>query len=151
MSNGNNTLFMPYGSVNITFHYGDLHTLTRTVPEQTPGLAAPQIKPLSPPLTSSEPVDLPPLSPRQRQVLRLLVQGRSNKEIARTLGLAVGTVKIHTATLFSRMGVRGRTAAAVAGAKLLVLKDQPTKSRSAEDPTAKGTYPFGPCNSRVAA
>lgn len=59
------------------------------------------------------------LTPRQRDVLDLLVQGRSNKEIARLLDLGEGTVKIHLAALFRNLGVRNRAAAAVAGAQLL--------------------------------
>jgi DNA-binding NarL/FixJ family response regulator len=59
------------------------------------------------------------LTPRQRDVLELLVQGRSNKEIARELDLGEGTVKIHLAALFRNLGVRNRSMAAVAGAQLL--------------------------------
>jgi FixJ family two-component response regulator len=40
------------------------------------------------------------LSPQQREVLALIVRGLLNKEIARRLNLAVGTVKIHVAVLF---------------------------------------------------
>lgn len=59
------------------------------------------------------------LTPRQRDVLELLVKGQSNKEIARTLDLGEGTVKIHLAALFRNLAVRNRATAAVAGAKLL--------------------------------
>lgn len=59
------------------------------------------------------------LTPRQRDVLELIVQGKSNKEIARQLDLGEGTVKIHLAALFRNLGVRNRAAAAVAGARLL--------------------------------
>jgi DNA-binding NarL/FixJ family response regulator len=59
------------------------------------------------------------LTPRQREVLVLLVQGLSNKEIARKLGLGEGTVKIHMAALFRALGVRNRQLAAAAGARLL--------------------------------
>jgi len=65
------------------------------------------------------PPTLNPLTSRQRDVLNLIVQGRSNKEIARTLDLAEGTVKIHVAALFGKLGVRRRAALAVAGAALL--------------------------------
>lgn len=60
-----------------------------------------------------------PLTPRQRQVLELLVQGKSNKEMARALKLAEGTVKVHLAALFRTMGVASRSAAAAAGVRLL--------------------------------
>ena len=150
MSNGSNTLFTSYGSVNITFRYGDLHTLTRSASGAALGPAETQL--ITPTASSAPPApEAPSLSPRQWEVLRLLVQGRSNKEIARTLGLAVGTVKIHTAILFSKLGVTGRTAAAVAGARLLTHQDQPSTRRSKRGVKGKGTYPFGPSSLAVAA
>jgi len=59
------------------------------------------------------------LTPRQRGVLELLVEGKSNKAIARDLGLGEGTVKVHMAALFRSLDVKSRTAAAVAGGRLL--------------------------------
>jgi DNA-binding NarL/FixJ family response regulator len=58
------------------------------------------------------------LSPRQRQIFDLVVIGQSNKEIAIELGLSLCTVKIHVAKLFDKLGVRHRSAVALAGAKL---------------------------------
>jgi len=63
------------------------------------------------------------LTPRQREVLLLLVEGLSNKEIARKLRLGEGTVKIHMAALFRSLRVRNRQEAAAAGARLLPLKE----------------------------
>jgi DNA-binding NarL/FixJ family response regulator len=60
------------------------------------------------------------LTPRQKDVLTLIVKGNSNKEIARGLGLGEGTVKVHLAALFRVLGVRSRSAAAAKGA-LIVL------------------------------
>ncbi|MBJ6123777.1 LuxR C-terminal-related transcriptional regulator [Microvirga splendida] len=57
------------------------------------------------------------LTPRQQDVLDLLVQGKTNKEIALALGLGEGTVKIHMAAIFRYFGVNNRAAAAVAGAR----------------------------------
>ncbi len=57
------------------------------------------------------------LTARQRDVLDLLVQGKTNKEIALTLKLGEGTVKIHMAAIFRYFGVNNRAAAAVAGAR----------------------------------
>lgn len=54
------------------------------------------------------------LSPREREVLALIVAGKSNKEIAATLGISRATVKGHVSEIFSRMGVEDRTQAAVA-------------------------------------
>ena len=52
------------------------------------------------------------LSPRQRDVLSLLAQGRSNKEIAIALGVAPATVKTHVAQLLAAIGATNRTDAA---------------------------------------
>lgn len=57
------------------------------------------------------------LTTRQREVLDLLVQGKTNKEIALALKLGEGTVKIHMAAIFRYFGVNNRAAAAVAGAR----------------------------------
>jgi DNA-binding NarL/FixJ family response regulator len=61
----------------------------------------------------------PQLTPRQWDVLTLLVQGLSNKEIARALELGEGTVKVHVAAMFRTLGVTSRSAAAAVGARLL--------------------------------
>ncbi len=58
-----------------------------------------------------------PLTPRQQDVLDLLVKGKTNREIALALGLGEGTVKIHMAAIFRYFGVNNRAAAAVAGAR----------------------------------
>ena len=57
------------------------------------------------------------LTPRQREVLDALVLGRSNKEIARQLGLGEGTVKIHVAALLRTLRLPNRAAAAAYGAR----------------------------------
>ena len=59
------------------------------------------------------------LTNRQWDVLEQLVQGKSNKEIARVLNLGEGTVKVHIAALFRSLGVTSRSAAAAAGMRLL--------------------------------
>jgi DNA-binding NarL/FixJ family response regulator len=70
-------------------------------------------------MASPSPSTLHSLTPRQRGVLALLVKGQSNKAIARELKLGEGTVKVHMAALFRSLGVKTRTAAAVAGGQLL--------------------------------
>jgi DNA-binding NarL/FixJ family response regulator len=69
--------------------------------------------------TSSTESGTPTLTPRQQQVLPLLIEGRSNKEIARILKLGEGTVKIHMAALIRNLGATNRAAGAVVGARLL--------------------------------
>jgi DNA-binding NarL/FixJ family response regulator len=51
------------------------------------------------------------LSHRQSQVLELLATGMSNKEIARALGIAEATVKVHIGAIFKQFGVHSRTGA----------------------------------------
>jgi two-component system, NarL family, nitrate/nitrite response regulator NarL len=51
------------------------------------------------------------LSPREREVLALLVGGHPNKEIARRLGLQEVTVKLHLKGLFRKLGASNRTQA----------------------------------------
>ena len=54
------------------------------------------------------------LTPRQREVLLLLLQGKSNKMIARDLGISVETVKDHVAAVLRTLGVNSRTQAVLA-------------------------------------
>lgn len=59
------------------------------------------------------------LTPRQRDVLAGIVRGLANKEIARELDIAEGTVKIHLAALFSHFDVRNRTELATKAQRLI--------------------------------
>lgn len=52
------------------------------------------------------------LSPRQREVLRMVATGASNKHIARVLRVEEVTVKSHVKAIFRKLGVRSRTEAA---------------------------------------
>jgi two-component system response regulator DevR len=52
------------------------------------------------------------LSPRQRDVLRLVAEGRSNDEIGRELFISVNTVKFHLREIFRKLGLRNRVQAA---------------------------------------
>lgn len=54
------------------------------------------------------------LTARQCDVLRLMAQGQSNKEIARALDLSPATVKTHAAAAFAALGAANRTEAVVA-------------------------------------
>jgi DNA-binding NarL/FixJ family response regulator len=53
----------------------------------------------------------PPLTPRELDVLRMVANGRSNREIAELLFLAEGTVKNHISSILGKLGVRDRTRA----------------------------------------
>ena len=61
----------------------------------------------------------PELTLRQRDVLRCLVQGMANKEIARALELAEPTVKAHLVSIFRVLKVKNRAQAVLAGHALL--------------------------------
>ena len=68
------------------------------------------------PLTNEQAVGF--LTPRQREVLILMGQGKSNKEIARVLDLAEGTVKLHVTAILKALNVSNRTRAVVAASEL---------------------------------
>ncbi|WP_460415111.1 LuxR C-terminal-related transcriptional regulator [Pseudomonas sp. microsymbiont 2] len=65
---------------------------------------------LLPPSATSE---LEQLTHRQQDVLRLIAQGKTNKEIARALDISPFTVRIHVSSLLKTLNVPTRTAAAV--------------------------------------
>ena len=57
------------------------------------------------------------LTPRELATLRLMADGKSNKEIASTLGISERTVKTHLGHLFEKLGVTSRTEAAKVAAR----------------------------------
>lgn len=63
------------------------------------------------------------LSPRQIDVLRLISQGKSNKQIAYELGLTEGTVKLHVTAILKILNVYNRTGAVVEATHLGVIKE----------------------------
>jgi two-component system nitrate/nitrite response regulator NarL len=58
-----------------------------------------------------EDVHVEPLTPRESDVLELLVQGLSNRAIAATLGISDQTVKFHVAAICGKLGAPNRTGA----------------------------------------
>ena len=52
---------------------------------------------------------LEPLTSRERDVMRLLVEGATNREIAQQLTISMGTVKKHVSNICSKFGVQRRT------------------------------------------
>ena len=63
------------------------------------------------------------LSPRQREVLCLVAQGLSNKEIARRLDTALPTVKNHMAAILERLGTQNRVGAVHLARKIGLIPD----------------------------
>ena len=61
--------------------------------------------------------DDPSLTPRERDVLRLLVEGHSDKEIAAALGIGRRTASTHVATIRAKLGAPSRSAAAAIAAR----------------------------------
>jgi DNA-binding NarL/FixJ family response regulator len=72
---------------------------------QFPALEATQSPPIPPSLAE--------LTPREKEVLRLIAQGASNREIAKQLYISEGTVKNHVTNMLNRLNLRDRTQAAI--------------------------------------
>ena len=83
----------------------------------SPELAARLIEddpnPALPAANHRDPVQLPSLTTRERQILDLLREGLSNLEIAESIGLSENTVKHYMTPLLHKLGVRNRTEAAL--------------------------------------
>ncbi|MEN9645742.1 MAG: hypothetical protein RL238_2411 [Actinomycetota bacterium] len=65
------------------------------------------------------------LTPRELEILQLIVDGHTNQQIARALGISEKTVKTHCSRLFQRLGVTDRTQAAV-----WAMRNMPSNSGS---------------------
>jgi len=74
----------------------------------------------TPRLTANQSL-LEPLSARELEVLGLIADGLSNREIARRLVLSVGTVKVHTRNIYGKLGINSRTQALAQAARFNLL------------------------------
>jgi len=68
------------------------------------------------------------LSPRERDVYDLIIQGLTNREIARLLYIEESTVKVHAHHIYDKVGVRSRTALAA-----YAMLERPDQATSATD------------------
>jgi DNA-binding NarL/FixJ family response regulator len=76
----------------------------------------------SPPVPSS----LTELTPREKEVLRLIATGASNREIAQKLYISEGTVKNHVTNILNRLSLRDRTQAAIWANTYLSYLNEPS-------------------------
>jgi len=74
-----------------------------------PGVAATVVRSVA----AAVPEPAATLTPREREVLRLIARGRSNRLIARDLALSEKTVKAHVSAILAKLGVTDRTQAAL--------------------------------------
>ena len=72
-----------------------------------PGSDGPVLAVAAPPRPGADPV-FAPLTVREREVATLLAAGRSNREIARQLGVTVGTTKDHVHRILAKTGLASR-------------------------------------------
>lgn len=72
------------------------------------------------------------LTPREKQILRLVAEGMSNRETARRLGLAEATVKVYMQRIFKKTGVKNRTSLAI-----LVARRRRSKGKASAEKLAK--------------
>ena len=68
------------------------------------------------------------LTPRERQVLELLADGRTNREIGQTLFMAEKTASVHVSRILSKLDVRSRTEAAAVAHRLGLLPTAPMRA-----------------------
>jgi LuxR family maltose regulon positive regulatory protein len=64
---------------------------------------------------------LEPLSERELEVLGLIAEGLSNRDIAKRLVLSTGTVKVHTRNIYGKLGVGSRTQALAQASRFKLL------------------------------
>ena len=62
------------------------------------------------------------LTPRETDVLRLLAEGKANREIAADLGVGENTVRTHVSSILAKLGVQSRTQAALYAAQIGLAK-----------------------------
>ena len=77
--------------------------------------ASATVRNLEPILVATEDATAPLLSPQEKVILRCLIEGDSNKDIARKIDITEATVKVHVKAILRKIRVQNRTQAAVWG------------------------------------
>jgi DNA-binding NarL/FixJ family response regulator len=99
-----------------------IHAAAKGYAQLAPGLMHKLMQSSPSPTPVPAPVPLPPgwdeLTPREQDILKLIAQGLSNREIAQTLHLAEKTVKNHITRILSRLDLRDRTQAAILASQI---------------------------------
>jgi two-component system, NarL family, response regulator LiaR len=102
-----------------------IHQVHQGQPSLEPAIALKVLRELSHP--PQQPLTLDPLTERELEVLRLLAQGKSNREIAEQLVIAELTVRTHVSNILGKLHLASRTQAALYALKegLASLEDVP--------------------------
>jgi DNA-binding CsgD family transcriptional regulator len=88
--------------------------------------------------------DLPQISEREREILRLVAMGATNQQIAHQLHISINTVKVHLRNIFDKIGVASRTEATVYAIRqgLVQIEGQPAAAAtSSANPSAPAAEP----------
>ncbi|MAT99731.1 MAG: hypothetical protein CL608_21535 [Anaerolineaceae bacterium] len=118
------TLAEPEGYVRLFVENGSaLAPLLNQVRHRFPEYASQLLNAISTTVTdaSTSPL-LDPLTEREQEILELIAQGQTNRQIADVLFISVGTVKGHVNHIFSKLDVKNRTQALVQAHELNLLK-----------------------------
>lgn len=79
------------------------------------------------------------LTPREKEVVRLICRGMKNKQIAENLHITAGTVKVHLMHIFEKTGLKDRLALAVHGRELIGSEASSTADPHAPEVTSVGS------------
>lgn len=77
-------------------------------------------------------IDNPSLTSREKEVLALIAEGKSNKEVANELFISVNTVKVHVSNIFQKIEVSSRTEAMLYVIEQAIVESQPMKLKDNE-------------------
>ncbi|WP_253209253.1 helix-turn-helix domain-containing protein, partial [Streptomyces niphimycinicus] len=93
---------------------------------RAPGSSGPAAGPAGPagsaaPAAPADPAEELGLTPRERDVLRLVAAGRSNRQIAEELFISPKTASVHVSNILAKLGVSGRGEAAAVAHRLRLV------------------------------